>query len=148
MMKKILTILTALLFVMTAALAEETLLDKVIRVAEDEKDLIRMGEDDLFDLIGIEPDEYTDFAYLASRDSLSGREVIVLRATDETAARDMAEKLEEYRQYRMHMTRNYPDQADAYRLLSKAEVLQEDLLVVLSVGAPDPQEASLLLQEE
>ena len=148
MTKKILTILMALLFVMTAALAEETLLAKVIRVAEDEKDLIRMSEDDLFDLIGIEPDEYTDFAYLAGRDSLSGREVIVLRATDETAARDMAEKLEEYRQYRLHMTRNYPDQADAYRLLSKAEVLQEDLLVVLSVGAPDPQEASLLLQEE
>ena len=148
MTKKILTILMALLFVMTAALAEEALLDKAIRVAEDGENLIRMSEDDLFDIIGIEPDEYTDFAYLAGHDSLSGREVIVLRATDATTARDMAEKLEEYRQYRLHMTRNYPDQADAYRLLSKAEVLQEDLMVVLSIAAPDPQEAGLLLQEE
>ena len=148
MTKKILTILMALLFVMTAALAEEALLDRAIRVAEDGENLIRMSEDDLFDIIGIEPDEYTDFAYLAGHDSLSGREVILLRATDATAARDMAEKLEEYRQYRLHMTRNYPDQADAYRLLSKAEVLQEDLMVVLSIAAPDPQEAGLLLQEE
>ncbi len=148
MMKKILTVLLALCFIISAALAEEPLLDKAIRVAEDGAELIRMSEDDLYDIIGIEPDEYTDFAYLADQDSLTGREVIVLRATDETAAQSMAEKLEEYRQYRLHITQNYPDQADAYRLLSKAEVLQEDLMVVLSIAAPNPQEAGLLLQED
>ena len=151
MTRKILTILLAMCFILTAACAEEAqeaLLDKAIRVAEDGESLIRMSEDDLYDIIGIEPGEYTDFAYLADHDSLTGREIIVLRATDEKAAESMAEKLEEYRQYRLHMTRNYPDQADAYRLLSKAEVLHEDLMVVLTIAPPDPQEAGLLLQEE
>ena len=151
MAKRLLTILTALFFVLTAAFAEETseiLMDKAVRIAEDGENLIRMNEDDLYDVIGIEPEEYTDFAYLTDHDSLSGREIILVRATDETAAEAVAEKLEEYRQYRLHMTRNYPDQAEAYRALNQAEVLRENLLVVLSVAAPDPQEADLLLQEE
>ena len=151
MTKKLLIILTALCFVLTAACAErasEALVDKAIRIAEDGENLIQMNEDDLYDIVGIEPEEYTDFAYLTDHDSLSGREIILLRATDETAAEAVAEKLEEYRQYRLHMTRNYPDQAEAYRTLNLAEVLREDLLVVLSVAAPDPQEADLLLQEE
>ena len=151
MTRKILTILMALCFMLTAACAEKTsgaLIDKAIRIAEDGDNLIQMTEDDLYDIIGIEPEEYTDFAYLTDHDSLSGREIILLRATDETAAESVAEKLEEYRQYRLHMTRNYPDQAEVYRTLNQAEVQREDLLVVLSIAAPDPQEASLLLQEE
>ena len=151
MARKILIIILALCFVLPAACAEKTsgdLMSKAIRIAEDGEDLIQMTEEDLYDMIGIEPDEYTDFDYLTDHDSLSGREIILLRATDEKAAEDVAEKLEEYRQYRLHMTRNYPDQAEAYRTLNQAEVLREDLLVVQSVAAPDPQEADLLLQEE
>ncbi len=151
MTKKFLTILMVLCFALTAACAERTpgvLMDKAIRIAEDGESLIQMSEDDLYDIIGIEPEEYTDYAYLTDHDSLSGREIILLRATDEDAAEAVAEKLEEYRQYRLHMTRNYPDQAEAYRTLNLAEVQREDLLVVLSVAAPDPQEAGLLLQEE
>ena len=146
MTKKILTILTALLFVMASSFAEEALLEKALRVAEDGKDLIRMNEDDLFDLIGIEPEEYTDYAYLADNNALSGREIIVLRAIDRNTAHNLAVKLENYREQRMRATRNYLP--EAYRLLSEAEVLQGDLLVVLSIAAPNPQEAGLLLQEE
>ena len=146
MTKKILTILTALLFVMASAFAEEALLEKALRVAEDGKDLIRMNEDDLFDLIGIEPEEYTDYAYLADNNALSGREIIVLRAIDRNTAHNLAIKLENYREQRMRATRNYLP--EAYRLLSEAEVLEGDLLVVLSIAAPNPQEAGLLLQEE
>ena len=146
MTKKILTILMALLFVMASAFAEEALLEKALRVAEDGKDLIRMNEDDLFDLIGIEPEEYTDYAYLADNNALSGREIIVLRAIDRNTAHNLAIKLENYREQRMRATRNYLP--EAYRLLSEAEVLEGDLLVVLSIAAPNPQEAGLLLQEE
>ena len=146
MKKKILTILMALLFVMASAFAEEALLEKALRVAEDGKDLIRMNEDDLFDLIGIEPEEYTDYAYLADNNALSGREIIVLRAIDRNTAHNLAIKLENYREQRMRATRNYLP--EAYRLLSEAEVLEGDLLVVLSIAAPNPQEAGLLLQEE
>ncbi len=151
MMKKILSMMTAICLVLSFACAEETpskLMSKAIRIAEDGEELIQMTEEDLYDVIGIEPDEYTDFAYLTDHDSLSGREIILLCATDEEAAETLEEKLEEYRQYRLHMTQNYPDQAEAYRDLKQAEVQREDLLVVLSVAAPDPQEADLLLQED
>ena len=150
MSRKFLAALLMLCFILSAACAEMTgeLMDKAIRIAQDGEELIQMDEDDLYDMIGIEPDEITDFAYLAGQDSLKAREIILLRAKDENAAESVAEKLEEYRQYRLHMTRNYPDQAEAYRTLNQAEVQREDLLVVLSVAAPDPQEAGLLLQEE
>ena len=146
MTKKIPAILMALLFVMVSAFAEEALLDKALRILEDGKDLIQMNEDDLLDLIGIDPDEYSDYAYLADSDALSGREVIVLRARDKDAVQSLVAKLENYREQRMRATRNYLP--EAYRVLSEAEVLQEDLLVVLSIAAPDPQEADLLLLEE
>lgn len=146
MAKKIMMMVLALCIVIASACAEEALLDRVKRIAEDGEDLIEMDEDDLYDIIGIEPDEYTDFAYLTDHDALSGREVIVLLASDEEAAQSVAEKLENYREQRMRVTRNYLP--EAYRVLSEAEVLQEDLLVVLTIAPPDPQEAGLLLQEE
>ena len=147
MMKKILAVLTALLFVAAAASAEEeTLLEKTVRIAEDGENLGPINEDDMLDMIGIGPDEYTDYAYLADYNALSAREVIVVRAKDEDAAKTIAEKLENYREQRMRETRNY--QPEAYRVLNEAEVLQKDLLVVLSIAAPDPAEAELLLQEE
>lgn len=151
MMKKMMTVLMALCFVLTAACAEtapDTLMEKAIRIAEDGEDLIRQSEDDVYDGLGIEPEDYTDWAYLSGRESLLGRELLVFRAVDEEAAERIAELLEGYRQYHMEMTRNYPDQAEKYRALSEAEVKREGLMVVLSVSAPNPAEAELLLQEE
>ena len=152
MMKKILTLVLLFCFVTSAALCacaaenSEPLLDKALRVSEDGGDLIAMPEDDLIDIIGIEPEYYTDFAYLASKDTSNGREIIVVRAADEKAAKLVVELLEDYRENRIRCTRNY--YAEAYRALSESEVLQEDLLIVLSIGAPDPREPDLLLQEE
>ena len=62
------------------------------------------------------------------------------------AAKLVVELLEDYRENRIRSTRNY--YAEAYRALSESEVMQEDLLIVLSIGAPDPREPDLLLQEE
>lgn len=153
MTKRIPAILLALLFVMSTALAETAFLEKVLSILEDGKDLIQMNGDDLLDLIGIEPEEYTDFVYLTGNNELietddSAREVFVIRAADEDAAGRIADLLENYRQERMRLLRNYPDRADAYRQLNQAEVLREGLMVVLSVAAPDPAEPELLLQEE
>ena len=150
MIKRILCLLLVCLAVITACAEEagETLLEKALRISEDHEQLITLDEEELTDVVGIDPEYYTDYAYLAGHDSLAGRELIVLHAADEEAALSIAEKLEGYRQYRLHMTQNYPDQAEAYRMLCKAEVMREGLLVVLSVAPPDPQEAELLLKEE
>ena len=149
MVKKMLMLLTFFCFAFSSACAEsppETLLEKTVRIAEDGETLIPMSEMDLYDIIGIEPDTYTDFAYLAEQDALSGREIILLRARNEEAARILAEMLKAYREQRLEMTRNYLP--EAFRAISEAEVTQKDLLVLLSIAAPDPREPELLLAEE
>ena len=65
---------------------------------------------------------------------------------DEEAADRVVEMLSNYLELRMRETRNYLP--DAYKFLSMAEVRREELLAVLSIAAPNPEEASLLLQEE
>ena len=124
----------------------ESLQERVMNVAEDSDSLIRMSGDDLSDLIGIGPEDYTGFVYLADKDALSGRELIVLRAADEDAAERVARQLERYREQRLKETRNYLP--EAYRRVDASEVKQNGLTVVLSIAAPNPEEADLLLQEE
>lgn len=120
-----------------------TLLDRALLIAEDGADLIQLTEDDLLDLIGIDYAEYTDFAYLAAADALSGRELIVLYAVDEEAAARIAELLQSYLELRLRETRNYLP--EAYQVLSEAEVVQDGLTVILSIAAPNANEVDLLL---
>lgn len=130
----------------TEEAAPATLLDRVLLIAEDGADLIQMAEDDLLDLIGIDYAEYTDFAYLAAADALSGRELIVLYAVDEEAAERIVELLQSYLELRLRETRNYLP--EAYQVLSEAEVIQDELTVVLSIAAPNANEVELLLTKE
>lgn len=123
-----------------------TLLDRVLLIAEDGAELIQMTEDDLLDLIGIDYEEYTDFAYLAAADALAGRELIVLCAADEEAAERIVELLQSYLEQRMRETRNYLP--ETYQLLSEAEVIREELMVVLSIAAPNANEVELLLMDD
>ena len=126
--------------------AAETLLDRALRVAEDSDNLIRMDEDELYDVVGIAPEDYSDYAYLADYDALSGRELVLVRAVDEEAAERIFSQLSLYLEHRLKATRNYLP--DVFRSLSEAGIRQRDLLLVLSVAPPDPEEAIKLLQEE
>ncbi|MBO4471524.1 MAG: DUF4358 domain-containing protein [Clostridia bacterium] len=126
--------------------AAETLLDRALRVAEDSDNLIRMDEDELYDVVGIAPEDYSDYAYLADYDALSGRELVFVRAVDEEAAERIFSQLSLYLEHRLKATRNYLP--DVFRALSEAGIRQRDLLLVLSVAPPDPEEAIKLLQEE
>jgi len=145
LMAFLLACLTLTVFAESAE-APESLLEVVNRVAEDNENLAVMSADDLYDLVGVPPEDYDDFAYLADYDALSGRELIVVRAVDEEAAERVVAMLSHYLEQRMRETRNYLP--DAYKALSMAEVRLEELLAVLSIAAPNPEEASLLLQEE
>ena len=126
--------------------AAETLLDRALRVAEDSDNLIRVDEDELYDVVGIAPEDYSDYAYLADYDALSGRELVLVRAVDEEAAERIFSQLSLYLEHRLKATRNYLP--DVFRSLSEAGIRQRDLLLVLSVAPPDPEEAIKLLQEE
>ncbi|MBR2718864.1 MAG: DUF4358 domain-containing protein [Clostridia bacterium] len=120
------------------------LTEYVLSIAQDGEELIHLTEDDLLDLIGIEPQEYTDFVYLAATNALTGREIIVLKAVDEEAAERLAELLQAYLEQRMNEMRNYLP--EVYQILSKAEVLRKDLTLVLSMAAPTEDEPLLLLE--
>lgn len=124
----------------------DTLLASAYLIAEDRDELIIMTEEDLYDLIGIAPEDCTDFAYLAHIDSLTGRELIIVNAVDEEAALRIVELLQGYLEIRRHETRNYLP--ETYRVLCEAEIAQKDMLVVLSIAAPNANEKSLLLGEE
>ena len=124
----------------------ETLAEKAVRVAADGEDLIRMGAEDLYDIVGIEEGTYTDFAYLADYDALSGREIILVCAVDEEAAEEIGELLNLYRETRMKNARNY--QPEVYRAWEETEVFRSGLLVGLCAGAADPLEEQRLLTEE
>ncbi len=121
-----------------------TLLDLVREKIEDAADLVVMTEDDLFDIIGIDPADCEDFVYLAAEDALSGRELVVVIAKDEETAALAEEMLQHYLESRMRETRNYLP--DAYQALSEAKVVREGLCVILSVAAPGENDADVLLK--
>ena len=151
-MKRLIAVLLAfvlLMSVMSFAAAEEgaeaprTLLDIILERIEDAKDLVVMTEDDLYDIVGIDPMDCEDFVYLAAEDALSGRELIVVIAKDEETA-DMAEEmLQHYLESRLKETRNYLP--DAYQALSEAKVVRIGMCVILSVAAPSGDDAEILL---
>ena len=151
MTKKILALIMILCLCLTVTAActeeaQETLLERVLRLSEDGADLIEEDDEDLLDILGIEPEWYTDFAWLIRLDNTDGREIILIRATDDEAADHIVEELTYYRDGQLEAWANYfPER---YKNMSEAEILREDLLIVLSVGAPDPNEPELLLREE
>jgi len=87
--------------------------------------------DDLYDMIGISPDDYTEAVFFKDRDTLSGREIIMVRAKDAAASRSINEALERYLSQRKEETRNYLP--NAYRLLCDAAVQASGLTVSLII---------------
>ncbi len=142
----ILCLLCGLAFSLAEEGEAESLKDRVLRLAGDAADLVEMDGDDLYDIIGIDPEDCEDFVYLAASDALSGRELIVILAADEAAADLAEEMLGRYLESRLRETRNYLP--EAYQALTEAEVVREGLTVILSVAAPQADEAQLLLSEE
>ena len=87
--------------------------------------------DDLYDLTGISPEDYTEALFLRDRDTLSGREAILIRAKDGSTVLSIKEALEQYLSQRREETRNYLP--SAYRLLCDAAVQSANLTVSLIV---------------
>ena len=132
-MKKLLAMALALTFLFGLALCEEeiaaeTLMDRVLLLVEDAEDLVAMDGDDLFDIIGIDPEDCEEFVYLADADALSGRELIIVIAKDADAADTAEELLQLYLESRLRETRNYLP--EAYQALSEAEVVRQDLFLM------------------
>lgn len=156
-MKKVLLLLCLLLiaFALTACGGEKapeassTLsmpLNELVsgKIADAEK-LMDMPLTDLEDYLGIDPSLYTDAVYLLEGD-LTGREVLVVRAVDQDAAKTVAACLENYREQRLHETQNYLP--DVYTMLKDTAVQQKNNTVALIMLENGPKLSTALLAGE
>lgn len=155
-MKRImLLLLAAMLLVLGACSAPEkgapvsdapaTLAEKVNMTAEDAGNLAALTAEDLEDVLGAVPADYTEFVFLQS-EGMDGRELLAVRAADRDAAGRVAGMAEAYLERRLKETRNYAP--EAYKLLSEAKVRTKNLTVVLAVGPNGAQEADFILAGE
>ena len=122
-----------------------SLREAVLGVASDAAGLTALTKDDLSDVLGIEPETYTDFIYLQG-EGLDGREILVLRAVDTESAVQVKSRVEAYLDQRRKETQNYLP--EAYRLLTKASVENKGLTVALFVGPDAAKESAALLAGE
>ena len=155
-MKRImLLLLAAMLLVLGSCSAPEkgalvsdapaSLAEKVNMIAEDAGNLAALTAEDLEDVLGAVPADYTEFVFLQS-EGMDGRELLAVRAADRDAAGRVAGMAEAYLERRLKETRNYAP--EAYKLLSEAKVRTKNLTVVLAVGPNGTQEADFILAGE
>ena len=129
----------------TEKAAGKTLRELAEEAIKDAGDLAPFDADDLAEMAGIRPEDYTDFVFLQG-DVMEGREVLALRAKDDAAAEKLAEKMEKYLERRRNENRNYAPKA--YQALSDARVERKGLtLVMISGGEAGTETAALLAGE-
>ena len=130
-----------------AAAARETrpLREIVKSAAADAESLAALAEEDLTDMTGIEPEEYSEFVFLQGI-GMDGREILAARAADKDAADRLVKQMEAYLERRMKETRNY--MPEAYQLQSEAKVRTRNLTVALVVGPDAEKETEAILADE
>ena len=129
----------------TEEAAGKPLRELAVEVIKDAGSLAPFDADDLAEMAGIQPEDYTDFVFLQG-DVMEGREVLALRAKDDAAAEKLAEKMEKYLERRRNENRNYAPKA--YQALSDARVERKGLtLVMISGGEAGTETAALLAGE-
>ena len=129
----------------TEEAAGKTLRELAEEAIKDAGDLAPFDADDLAEMAGIRPEDYTDFVFLQG-DVMEGREVLALRAKDDAAAEKLAEKMEKYLERRRNENRNYAPKA--YQALSDARVERKGLTLVMISGGEAGTETAVLLAGE
>ncbi len=153
----ILGILAAAVLMLTACGAPKTspeneagkvavsLREKVESVIPDKDSLGPLTAEDLEDVLGVTPSDYSDFIFLQS-EAMDGREVLVIRAADKDAAGKLTGIAESYLERRLNETRSYAP--EAYQVLSQAKVQTKNLTVALIVGPDGAKETEAILAGE
>ena len=150
-----LLLLAALTLALTACQAKQVepassvhapLKEAVEKSVGSKETLVAYTADDLNDLMGIAPEDYQEAVFFMDSDSLSGREIIAVRAKDEAGLQQAAEKLNRYLNQRKEETRNYLP--DAYQLQCAAKVEQKGLTAALFIGPQAAEEVKAFLAGE
>ncbi len=120
--------------------------EAVENAVRDKDSLVAYTAEDLSDILGIMPEDYTEALFLMGSDSLSGREVIAVRAKDSAGLQKAKKAMENYLAQRKEETRNYLP--DAYKLQSDARVETKNLTAVLFIGPNAAEESRAFLAGE
>lgn len=121
------------------------MVEKVRSVIPDTEELAELTEDDLADILGIQPEDYTEFVFLQSSGT-DGREILAIRTKDRNAADRVAAQAKDYLERRRNETRNYIP--ELYQLLNNTNVMTGNMTVVLVVGQDAETEANKILKDE
>ena len=121
-------------------------LQEIRRSLKDKESLVAYTAEDLSDILGIMPEDYTEALFLMGSDSLSGREVIAVRAKDSAGLQKAKKAMENYLAQRKEETRNYLP--DAFKLQSDARVETKNLTAVLFIGPNAVEESRAFLAGE
>ena len=122
-----------------------TLAERIETIAADAADLVPFTADELTDITGIVPEDYTDFVFLQG-DGMDGREILAVTAKDKEAGNRIEEQMQNYLQRRRDENRNYAPAA--YQLLAQASVVRRDLTLAMISGADAAAETEKLLAGE
>ena len=123
-----------------------SLQEKLAAALPDWEELIPYPTDELYDLMDLDPQDYTECVCRISDNIVFSREAIAVRAKDQAAADRIAAAMEDYRARRIRETRDYLP--EAYLLLNAALVSRRGLTVVLIVGENAAQETRAVLAGE
>ena len=122
-----------------------TLAERVKAAAEVAEALAPFSAEELTDMSGIDPADYTDFVFLQGN-GMDGREILALRAKDGEAAERLAGQMQAYLERRREEMESYAP--EAYKLYSAAKVERKGLLLVMISGGNAGAETEALLAGE
>lgn len=126
--------------------AVQTLADRAAAVLPDYEDLLPWFEEDLYDIMGIEEDDYSDFIFLTDESGMEGREIVMFLCVSPEAVNRIQDALTSYLARRVKETQNYLP--DAWELLNRAVLITRDTTVLLVSGPDAAAEAEMLLTAE
>ncbi len=118
------------------------------KVFEDLEDMTEYDEEEFFDIVGVAPEDYTEFIYCTGENEIGlvAREILIVRAKDKAAAERVRDALTAYHARRETETRSYAP--DIYAMLEKSSVTVKGNTVVLIISTDSAAETAEFLQGE
>lgn len=120
--------------------------EAIAKAIPDMDQLVNYNLKDLSDLLGIDEKDFTEAVFLADCDTLSGREVIAVRAKDAGSLKTISAALSNYLSQRKLETRDYLP--EAYQLQSEAKVETKNLTAALFIGPNAAEECKAFMTGE
>ena len=124
------------------------LMDAAKKVFSDLDILTAYDGEELYDIVGVAPEDYTEFVYRTGENDIGlvARELILVRAKDSAALSRVKTALEQYRGRRENETRSYAP--DIFAMLEKSAVSRKDLTATLIISEDSVKETQSFLSGE